>query len=282
VRILVVGGTSNLARALEPHLTEFAEVWTAGRAGCDVDLDLGKSGSKFILPNGVDVVINTAASFGGKNVDAFLEAEQVNILGLLGLCQACVDAKVGYFLHVSSIFAALAPTARFFSIYSATKRHGEDLARLFCQPSALALGILRPSQFYGVGDAYRKHQPFLYSVMDRAERGEAISIYGGNDALRNFIHVEDLARIISLTVRQRLEGTYSCQSLQDVRYSEVAKAAMAAFGSDAELKFNRDQPDIPDNVFEIDGSLYELLGYSPSISIGLGMQKEAAYRKGIR
>jgi hypothetical protein len=58
----------------------------------------------------------------------------------------------------------------------------------------------------------------------------------------------------------------------------VAAAAIRAFGSKSKVRFIRDQPDIPDNIFETDDSLYRLIDYFPRISISLGMKKEAAHR----
>ena len=141
--------------------------------------------------------------------------------------------------------------------------------------------ILRPAQFYGVGEAYRKHpRPFLFTIMDKAANGEDIMIYGSNDAMRNFIHVEDVAQIIALAIRRKIEGTYACMNTENVSFSQIAAAAIAAFKSPGAIKFVREKPDIPDNIFELDDSLFRLIDYYPRISISVGMQKEAAYRKG--
>ena len=69
MRILIIGGTSSLAFALMPVLSEFAEVITAGRTGCDVYFDLSDSVEEMVLPKDIDVVINTASSFGGKSFE---------------------------------------------------------------------------------------------------------------------------------------------------------------------------------------------------------------------
>jgi len=80
-------------------------------------------------------------------------------------------------------------------------------------------------------------------------------------------------------ILRRVEGIYACMYPRNVSYSEIAAAAVAAFGSTSVVKFVRDKPDVPDNVFEIDDSLYRRIDYSPQISIALGMQKAAAHRK---
>jgi nucleoside-diphosphate-sugar epimerase len=279
MRILIVGGTSSLAQALKPVLAEFAAVITAGRAGCDVHLDLSDPVEKIKLPKDIDVVINAAASFGGKSFEEMLQTESVNVLGVLKLCQSCTKAQIKQLLLISSMFAFLDKRSSFYSIYSLSKKHSDETAQLYCSTFGLPLTILRPSQFYGVGDVYRKHQPFLSSIIDKAANNEDILIYGSNDALRNFIHTEDVAKIIALVIQRKIEGIYACMNIENVSYSEVAAAAIEAFESKSAIKFEKEQPDIPDNIFEPDDTLFRLIDYYPQISISLGMKKEAAYRK---
>jgi nucleoside-diphosphate-sugar epimerase len=279
MRILIVGDTSSLAQTLKPVLSEFAEVITAGRAGCDVHLDLSDPVEKIELPKDIDVVINAAASFGGKGIDDMFKTESVNVLGVLKLCQTCTKAQIKQLVLISSIFACLDKSSRFYSIYSLSKKHSDEVAQLYSSTFGLPLTILRPSQFYGVGEAQRKHQPFLSTIIDKAANDEEILIYGTNNALRNFIHVEDVAKIIGLVIQRKIEGTYACMNIKNVSCSEVAAAAIEAFGSKSTVKFIKEEPDIPNNIFELDDSLFRLINYYPQISISLGMKKEAAYRR---
>lgn len=279
MKILIVGGTSSLAYALNPVLSEFAEVITAGRAGCDVWLDLSGSIEQIVLPKGIDVVINAAASFGGKSFEDMFQTENVNVLGVLKLCNACTNAKIKQLVLISSMFALLDKTSRFYSIYSLSKKHSDEVAQLYSETCGLPLTILKPSQLYGVGEIQRKHQPFLSMIIDKAANGEDILIYGSNDALRNFIHVEDVAKIIALVIQRKIKGSYTCANIQHVSYSEVAAAAIEAFGTKSTIKFMTEEPDIPNNICELDDTLFRLIDYYPQISILLGMKKEAAYRK---
>ena len=279
MKILLVGGQSSLAQVLRPVLASFAEVVTAGRSGCDVDLDLSWPAEKFCLPLGIDVVVNTAAHFGGQNFDAILAAEEVNVLGTLKLAHACIRAKVGQLVHVSSIFAGLSEASLFYNSYTLSKCHAEELARLYCHSVGLALAILRPAQLYGEGESFRTHQPFLYTLLDQAQRGEDIVLYGSNDAWRNFIHVADVAEIIARVVHQRIEGRYDCVSQSNIRVSEIATAAINAFTSTSEIRFDTTKPNILDNAFVADESFYRLIDYFPQISLAQGLTRVATHRK---
>jgi nucleoside-diphosphate-sugar epimerase len=279
MKILIVGGISSLGQVLKPVLAEFAEVATAGRSGCDLQLDLNDPIEKMAIPAGINVVINTAGSFGSKNFKDMHQAQAINVLGALKLSQACADAHVKHLVMVSSIFAYLGSDSPFYNIYSLSKRHSDEVAQLNCLMNGLPLTILRPSQFYGVGEESRKHQPFLSTIINRAARNEDIELYGSNDAKRNFIHLEDVAQIIARVVKMQIEGMFACMHTKNVSYSEIATAAIEAFHSKSSIRFLADKPDIPDNIFEQNDALYRLIDYYPRISILQGMEKEAAFRK---
>lgn len=281
MKILLAGGHSSLAQALRPVLASFAEVVTAGRSGCDVDFDLAWPVKRFELPAGLDAVIHLAAHFGGQDFDAMLAAEELNVLGALKLAHACTCAGVGQLVQVSSIFAGLDEDSPFYNSYALSKRHAEELTRLYCRSAGLPLAILRPAQLYGEGESFRHHQPFLFSLLDRAQSGEDIVLYGSNDAQRNFIHVTDVAEVFARVVRLRIEGRYDCASLSNVRFSEIAAAAVAAFGSASAIRFDATKPDVPDNAFAADESLYRLIDYFPGISMAQGLAREAVRRRAL-
>jgi nucleoside-diphosphate-sugar epimerase len=282
MKVLLAGGNSSLAQALRPALASFAEVITAGRSGCDVDLDMTWPAERFLLPEGVDAVIHLAAHFGGRDFVSMLAAEEVNVLGALKLAHACNCAGVGQLVQVSSIFAGLGEESPFYNSYAVSKRHAEELTRLFCRSAGLPLAILRPAQLYGEGESFRRHQPFLYALLDSAQCGKDIVLFGRNDAQRNFIHVADVAEVISRVVQQRIEGRYECASLSNACFSEIAAAAVAAFDSPSTIRFDEDKTDIPDNAFAADDTLYHRIGYFPQISLAQGLAREAERRKALQ
>ena len=153
---------------------------------------------------------------------------------------------------------------------------------MYCRSVGLPLAILRLAQIYGDGESFRRHQPFLYSLIDSAQRGEDIKLYGSNDALRNFIHIDDILEIIYRVVQQRIQGLYECASLSNQRFSEIAAAAVAAFGSRSAIYFDEGKPDIPDNAFAQNDALYHQIGYFPKISLAQGFAREAARRKALQ
>jgi nucleoside-diphosphate-sugar epimerase len=276
MRVLIVGASSSLAQALIPLLRDRCELLTAGRKGCDIELDLCSRDLQ--IPGGIDCVVNMAAAFGGKEFSDSLQAMDVNVLGLMKLCHASSKAGAKHLVHVSSIFSELTSASPFFGAYALSKRHSEDVAQFCARECRLPVAVLKPSQIYGVGGQFRKHQPFLYTIMDKAERNEDIELYGSNDPLRNFIHAQDVARIVAAVITMKIEGTYPCVNPDNVTYSQIAAAAVAAFDSKSQIRFLKDRPDIPSNGFACDETLFRLVDHFPRISMAQGMQMEAAHR----
>jgi nucleoside-diphosphate-sugar epimerase len=277
MRVLIVGGTSSLAQALIPLLRERCELLTAGRQGCDIELDLCSRDIQ--IPGGIDCVVNMAAAFGGKELTDTLQAMDVNVLGVMKLCHASSKASAKHLVHISSIFSDLESESPFFGAYSLSKRHSEDVAQFCGREFRLPVAVLKPSQIFGVGPGFRRHQPFLYTIMDKAQSHEDINLFGSNDPLRNFIHAQDVAKIISAAVAMKIEGTYRCVHPDNVTYSQIAAAAISAFESKSKVAFLKDKPDIPSNGFACDETLFRLLDYFPRISMAQGMQMEAAHRR---
>jgi nucleoside-diphosphate-sugar epimerase len=277
MRVLIVGATSSLAQALIPLLHGQCELLTAGRNGCEVELDL--SSRDIQIPAGIDCVVNMAAAFGGKDFSDCLQAMDVNVLGLMKLCHASSKANAKHFVHISSMFSDLTSDSPFFRAYALSKRHSEDVAQFCGREYRLPIAVLKPSQIYGVGERFRKHQPFLYSIMDKVERNEDVEFFGSNDALRNFIHVQDVAKIVSTIITMKIEGVYRCANPENVTYSQIAAAAISAFASKSKIRFLKDKPDIPNNGFVCDETLFRLIDYFPRISTAQGMQMEAAHRR---
>ncbi len=278
-KVVIVGGTALLAQYLKPRLLKYYEVVSFGRKNCDIQCDLLDSLDSIVFPDNIDIVVHVAASSNGNNDEEILLTEEVNALGTLKVCIAAHKAKVKHLIIVSSIYATLGENASYYNIYSISKKHSEELAVYFCKSKKLPLTILRPSQLYDEKGEYRKHQPLLYLMADRAEAGEDIIIYGSNDAMRNYIHVEDLVEIIIRIIKTGCLGAYSCTNPQNVKLSEIARAAFSSFNKGGKIIFLKDKKDIPDNVFPIDSLLYEKIGFYPQIGINSGMDKISNYRK---
>ncbi|MFM9840711.1 MAG: NAD-dependent epimerase/dehydratase family protein [Cyclobacteriaceae bacterium] len=278
MKVLLVGGTSSFGKVLIPALKEVAQIITTGRSNCDICLDLGNLAQSISLPNGLDVIVHAAAHFGGKTPEEMIEAEIVNVVGTLRLCQASIKASVKHFIFISSIYSQMNPQSNYYSTYALSKKHGEEAALYCCDQLGLPLTVLRPTQLYGNTNDFGKHQPFLYAMVNKAEKGEDIALNGKNNALRNFLHAEDLAQIVLRVIQKTVIGVYTCQFPTDTSILAIAKAAISAFNSTGTVSFLEDKENIESNVFPIDVTLYKRINFFPQVSIEEGMRRIAKNR----
>lgn len=269
MNILLVGGKSDLSKYLYPILSKNHNVITAGRHGCDVEMDITKD---INIPDDIDVIINTAGYFNINSDEDYLNAIDVNVLGALKLCIEAKGKNVKHIIHISSISAEIDDEkSKFYSIYAISKRQADEVLENYCKKNNLNYTILRPSQLYGV-NTKKEHQPLFYLMLDKASKGEKISIYGTNDAKRNYINFEDFANIVSKVVELKIFGKYSCQYPQNLSYSQIAKTAFNVFGYKENIKFLKEKADIPDNIFDYNDDLYKKINYYPQIDIEKGIK----------
>lgn len=276
MKVLLTGASSALASRLAPRLCDFAEVLLAGRTNADHQLDLT---AEYQLPDKIDTLVQLAADIGGPSPDDLLRAEQVNAIGTLRLYQQCARQGVKHFVYVSSIYSTVAESSPLYSAYSLSKRHAEELLLYSAGSAATRLTIIRPGPFYAPGPGFRRHQPFLHQLIDKAYTGSDIELYGTHDALRNYLHADDLALLLAEVVRQSLTGTYNCLAQENISLKTIAQTAATVFGQPCRISFNPEKANIADIIFPIDNTLFHHLNCYPRISFEAGMALEAAYRR---
>lgn len=272
MRILIAGSSSSIGRAFAEGFRDRAKVMTVGRQRADFRFDLTRWDCQPKIDGEFDVVIQVAADFGGGKDEDFIRAELVNAVGTLSVCRLAQHVHAKQYVLLSSIFAAYRPEDPYYGIYALSKRHSEEVARFFCMEREIALTILRPSQVYDARGDCRKHQALLYTMADRAARGQDIVIRGSCDARRNYLHLIDLTEICWRVLKGSHVGTYTCAHPSSVRLSEMAAAAFAAFGRGGRVHFLTDEPDLADLPLIDDDALYPLINYSPSIDIREGFR----------
>jgi len=277
MKSLIIGGTSGLGCALKPVLLRRGPVVTAGRYNCDFFLDVRHDIDISDWPTDIDVVIHTAAHFGGMTDDTFLKAVETNVAGTLRVCDIANALAVKHVIYISSIHATFDTGGRHHTAYSLTKRQGEEVAALSSRQNHIPLTILRPSPLYGP-ESFRRHQPFFYDIIDHAQSNTDVVLWGGHDPLRNYLHVDDLAETIAKVATLGIDGIYSCQHIDNVTYSQIAKTAFRIFGSSARVEFVSDKPDIPDSIFPLDVDLYDRIARYPEINLEKGIAMIAKQR----
>jgi len=278
MKILVVGAGSAVGKLLVVNLERDHEIIRSARNGSDLDLDLSDLSDFTELPPAIDVVVHLAASYGGKLPHQMVEAENVNVMGTAILLQKAIEAGVKHVVYISSTSAILSRDSLYWSAYALSKRHAEEMIQLMCNASNTNLTILQPSQLYGITEDFRSRQPFLYHVADQVQSNKDIVIQGSSDPQRNYLYVYDFIEVIARVIEKKISGTYSVTYPANYSFKELCHEAIEAFRSSSKVMFDPEKPDIPDNVFPFDDTLYQLIDFFPSISLKEGMRRIASNR----
>ncbi|WP_413794561.1 MULTISPECIES: NAD-dependent epimerase/dehydratase family protein [unclassified Pseudomonas] len=277
----MIGSTSVIGRAVAQALSCYGQVKLAGRREADIAFDLS-SPEPVSLEERFDIVVLAAADFGGREPDDLVRAEQVNSVGTLAACRLAEQCGARHFILLSSRSACDQATDPYFGIYSLSKRHAEEVASLYCQERGMALSVLRVSQVYDDSEQCRAHQPLLYAIADKAQAGQAVELYGSNDARRNYLHLSDLAEVCARLAERGVTGLYNCGHPESPRLSEIARAAFEAFGKPLDVRFLPEKNDIPDlPPFDCGHELYEQLGFTPRIDVRRGFERMRVHRENL-
>ncbi|ACS81652.1 NAD-dependent epimerase/dehydratase family protein [Maridesulfovibrio salexigens] len=277
--IAVVGGRSAVAQYLLPYLISCGHnPFSMGRSACDVRCDL-LGDVQISLPKNVDCVVNLAALSKVETDQDFLNVAHVNALGALKVCAASRKAEAKHVIHVSTQYVFLDHNSPYYGAYSISKRYAEELIRCYCANYSVPLTIIRFPQIYDSQGIFSVHQPLVYMMAKNAELGKSIEIYGNNDALRNYMHVYDVVKIICKVFEKKILGVYDASFPENCRLSDVAKAAQRAFGHSENVFFLSDKAEIPDTIFNTSTELYDLINYFPRINMEQGMKLLARHQQ---
>ncbi len=282
MKILVIGSTSVIGRALSFELASLCIIKTAGRRNADFFINLENWSEIPDISDYYDFVIHTAADFGGAEEEDFARAEVVNAVGVITACRLARKVKARHFVLISSISAANATDDPYYNIYAISKHHAEELASLFCSNFGIKFTAIRPSQVYDAAGECRRHQSLLYQMIDHAEFGEDIVLQGKNDAKRNFIFLDDLIEIIKRIIISGIEGVYNCTYPESLHLSDIANAAFTVFCKGGSLKFDERQQNIPDVKIDCDTNLYDKIGFKPRVNIVEGISRIRIFREKTR
>ncbi len=199
MKIIVFGGSGFLGSYVADVLTE------AGHKVFIFDCrksEYLKPGQKMIVGDitdqkaveaavkGCDVVYNFAA-VADINLakDDPINVTKINILGNTYILEAARRAKVKRFIYASSVYVY----SRFGSFYSDSKLASEKITETYQHQFGLPFTILRYGSLYGLPRS--SHLSSVNKFINQAIKEKKISYPGSGEEIREYIHVNDAARL---------------------------------------------------------------------------------------
>lgn len=246
-RIIVIGGSGFLGSHVADALSD------AGHAVTIIDKTASpwlRAGQQFVSADirdrealadafkGAEAVINFAgiADIAAANANPF-ETAEINLVGTLQSIEAALNVGVKRYLFASTVYVY----SDLGGFYRASKQACEAFIEAYGQERGLDYTILRYGTLYGrrAGPTNRIH-----SMIASAVRSSRISYPGSGEALRDFIHVRDAARI---TVRT-LDAAYIKRHLlitgqERMRVKDVAEMIAEILPGEIALEFANGEPE---------------------------------------
>lgn len=177
-----------------------------------IDVHYGDYGDREFLRkvlDGANAVVHLAHDSLQLNQVCDMAVEyQRNIAPAIQLMEECIIAGVDKFLFVSSGGTVYGnPAARKplkedaaplpISLYGTSKLCIEHMVHLYSRQLGLPGIVVRPANAYGPGQIPFKGQGLVATAFASSIQGKSITIFGDGEAVRDYVHVDDIAYAIS-------------------------------------------------------------------------------------
>lgn len=167
--------------------------------------------------------------------------------------------------------------------YALSKIAGYKLCLFLAKEQKFSTISLMPCNLYGTNDNYDPENSHVFPALVRrfveaaANNSAEVTLWGTGASLREFLHVDDLARAVILFMRERSEpeflniGYGSDLSIRDLA-TKIARSA----GYSGKICFDPDAA--PDGMHRklLDVSRAEALGWQPEITLDEGIARTVA------
>jgi GDP-L-fucose synthase len=239
---------------------------------------------------GVQLVFHAAgaASGAGASADRAMAGIVKNLALTTQVLQAAMTAEIERILIFSSstVYPATSypiredelveqPPHPSYLGYGRMRRYFEHLAEFVASRSAVKVALVRPTAVYGPHDDFNRDSSHVIAALVRkaVEKVDPFEVWGTGDEIRDFLHVEDLARGCLLTIERHA----ACDPVNigygsGISIREVAELILKAARHDVPVRFDPAKPTtIPIRLVDT-SKARRLLGFEPQITIEAGVR----------
>jgi GDP-L-fucose synthase len=298
--VLIAGATglagSAIARAFA---AQGQEVVGLNRSIVDLmDLDATR---KFLRANNPSLVVGAAAKVGGigANNSKPVEFLSDNLRIQNNLMQAAFEANVERFVFLGSSciyprdcaqpikeeYLMTGPLEETNSAYAIAKIAGIEMINSYRKEYGLAWISLMPTNLYGPGDSFNLQDSHVLPALIRrfveAEAAglPAVTLWGSGSPLREFLHVDDLARAVLLASEKYNEPQHlNIGTGRDISIKELSVLIANVAGFKGDIRWDSSKPDgTPRKVLDV--SRISSLGWQPTITLPEGIKRTLEWYK---
>ena len=166
-----------------------------------------------------------------------IRTAEVNVMGTVNLLEAARRADVARFIFASSVYAY----SKTGGVYRASKQACENFIEAFHEQYGLSFTILRYGSLYG-----RRAAPGnrIHRMISSALMKGRIEESGNGEAIREFVHVRDAARLSVQILDDRYKNQhFLLTGLEKYRLVDVARMIQEIFPENIEIRFSGESSD---------------------------------------
>jgi UDP-glucose 4-epimerase len=215
------------------------------------------------------------------------DAYRGNVLGTLRLLESLPAARRTVFASTLDVYAPPGDSVLSEStptlpqtLYGSSKLFAEEALRFWCDQQAAGFAILRLGHIFGPGE--ERFAKLIPATIRQLLAGEAPVLYGGGEALRDYLYVDDVVEaLLRAAVCDAAAGaTINIVRGDSVAIREVVSVLAALTGFEGEIRREEHLPAGPS--FRFDNSrMRELLGEWPLVDLADGLRLEVEHVRSL-
>jgi UDP-glucuronate 4-epimerase len=228
----------------------------------------------------IDGVIHLAARTGVRESASHPEAYiATNVLGTHNVLEACRQHGVRKFVLASSSsvygnaerpFREERATGRPLSVYAATKKAAEELARRYRERYELDVTVFRYFTVYGIAG---RQDMAIFQFIHRIAEGLPLKVFGDGNQRRDFTYLDDIVRGTEAGLRPLGFEVINLGSDRPVAVLDVIRGIERLVGREAHIDFVApDSADASETWAEITRARTRL-GWTPQMTLESGLQR---------
>ena len=295
MKIYIAGHRGMVGSAIWRHFENSdQETELIGRSSKELDLRDQAAVADFIASEKPNVIIDAAARVGGilANNDYPYQFLMENMQIQNNLISASIANNIQKFVFLGSsciypklapqplkeehlLTGSLEPTNEWYAI---AKISGVKATESIRKQFGYDYVSLMPTNLYGPFDNFDLRTSHVLPAMIRKfheakENGDApVGLWGSGSPMREFLHVDDLAKAVDFAVRNRLEyNLYNVGSGSDLSIKELAEKIQKVVGHQGEIQWDTTKPDGTPRKW-MDSSLLRAMGWAPEIGLEEGIR----------
>jgi GDP-L-fucose synthase len=299
--IVIVAGATGLAGSAIFKAFESQGCEVIGINRSVVDLMDAQATENFIAHLKPSLIVDAAARVGGIGANNSYPVEFLsdNIAIQGNLMRAAHKANVSNFVFLGSSciyprdcaqpikeeYLMTGPLEATNSAYAIAKIAGIEMVNSYRKEYGTRWISLMPTNLYGPRDNFdlaTSHvlPAFIRRFVEAAEIGaEKVTLWGSGSSLREFLHVDDLAKAVVLASDNYDSNIHlNVGTGEDLSIKDLAQKIANAAGFTGQIEWDSSKPDgTPRKVLDI--SRIKALGWKPTITLDEGIASTIAWYK---